>query len=76
VVEESGLAQISDTSELTAIVDQVIAANPEIVEQIRGGKTTAVNALVGKVMGQTKGQANAQVVIPLIHERLGIAEPS
>jgi aspartyl-tRNA(Asn)/glutamyl-tRNA(Gln) amidotransferase subunit B len=71
VVDEAGLAQISDTSELTAMVDEVIAGNAELVSQIRGGKAGAVNALVGEVMKRTKGQANAQVVKQLFDERLG-----
>ncbi len=72
IVEEAGLAQISDESELTAIVDEVLAARPEIVEQIRGGKAGAVNALVGEVMKRTKGQANAQVVHQLFADRLQV----
>jgi aspartyl-tRNA(Asn)/glutamyl-tRNA(Gln) amidotransferase subunit B len=76
VVEESGLAQISDTSELAGMVDEVIAANAAIVEQIRGGKAGAVNALVGEVMKRTKGQANAQVVKQLFDERLGGETPA
>ncbi|MEX2393990.1 MAG: Asp-tRNA(Asn)/Glu-tRNA(Gln) amidotransferase subunit GatB [Actinomycetota bacterium] len=71
VVEGEGLAQISDTSELGGIVDEVIEANPEIVDQIKGGKGGAANALVGQVMKRTKGQANAKVVQQLIAERLG-----
>jgi aspartyl-tRNA(Asn)/glutamyl-tRNA(Gln) amidotransferase subunit B len=71
VVEASGLKQISDTSELESIVDEVIAAGPEIVEQIRGGKTGAINALVGDVMKRTRGQANAQIVRDLLSAKLG-----
>jgi aspartyl-tRNA(Asn)/glutamyl-tRNA(Gln) amidotransferase subunit B len=70
VVSDGGFAQISDTSELGAIVDQVIADNPQIVEQIQGGKTGARNKLVGDVMKATKGQANAMVVQDLLAERL------
>ena len=73
VVDEAGLAQISDESALQAVVDEVIAGNPDIVEQIRGGKTSAVNALIGPVMKATKGQANAQVVQKLLAERLNIS---
>ncbi len=72
VVEQEGLAQISDTGELEAIVDEVIAANPEAVEQIRGGKTGAVNFLKGQVMKQTRGQANIAVVEGLLAQRLGL----
>ena len=70
VVADGGFAQISDTSELGAIVDRVIADNPQIVEQIQGGKTGARNKLVGDVMKATKGQANAKVVQDLLAERL------
>jgi aspartyl-tRNA(Asn)/glutamyl-tRNA(Gln) amidotransferase subunit B len=76
VVDDAGLAQISDTSELTTMVDEVIAESPELVEQIRGGKTGVVNALVGAVMKRTKGQANAEVVKELFEERLGGTSPS
>ncbi|MEX0873874.1 MAG: Asp-tRNA(Asn)/Glu-tRNA(Gln) amidotransferase subunit GatB [Actinomycetota bacterium] len=71
VVAQSGLSQISDTGELGGIVEEVLEANPEIVQQVRGGKTGAINALVGDVMKRTKGQANAQVVRELLTHRLG-----
>jgi aspartyl-tRNA(Asn)/glutamyl-tRNA(Gln) amidotransferase subunit B len=71
IVEESGIQQISDESELASIVDRVIAENPDVVEQIRGGKTGAVNFLKGQVMKETKGQADQSVVGRLLDERLG-----
>ena len=71
VVEEAGLVQISDASELGGIVDEVIASNPDIVGQVRGGKTGAINALVGQVMRRTSGQANPKVVLQLLEERVG-----
>ncbi len=70
IVEDAGLAQISDEGELTAIVDEVIAANADIADQVRGGKGGAANALVGAVMKATMGQANAQVVQQLLADRL------
>jgi aspartyl-tRNA(Asn)/glutamyl-tRNA(Gln) amidotransferase subunit B len=69
VVEEGGMAQISDTTELDAVIDEVIAANPEVVAQIEGGKGGAVNALVGQVMKRTGGQANPGVVKDLLAAR-------
>jgi aspartyl-tRNA(Asn)/glutamyl-tRNA(Gln) amidotransferase subunit B len=69
VVEEGGMAQISDAGELERVVDEVIAGHPQIVEQIQGGKTSAVQALVGQVMKATKGQANPQVVQELLAAR-------
>jgi aspartyl-tRNA(Asn)/glutamyl-tRNA(Gln) amidotransferase subunit B len=59
VVEKRGLKVVSDEGELTKIVDEVIAANPEVAEKIRGGKTAAAGALVGAVMKATRGQADA-----------------
>ncbi len=70
VVDESGMAQISDPDQLGGIVDEVIQANPEIVDQVRGGKGGAINALLGQVMQRTSGQANAQVVRRLLEERV------
>jgi len=70
IVEESGLTQIADEDELTGLVDAVIAEHPEIVEQVRGGKTGAVNALVGQVMKRTGGKANPQILQRLFAERL------
>jgi aspartyl-tRNA(Asn)/glutamyl-tRNA(Gln) amidotransferase subunit B len=70
VVEQAGLSQISDESELATIIDEVVAAHPEVVEEIRGGKTGAVNFLTGQVMKRTRGQANPGVVGRLLSERL------
>ncbi|HVE91370.1 MAG TPA: Asp-tRNA(Asn)/Glu-tRNA(Gln) amidotransferase GatCAB subunit B, partial [Actinomycetota bacterium] len=70
VVAEQGLAQISESSELAAVVEEVISSNPDIVEQIRNGKTGAINALKGQVMKRTQGRANPEVVGNLLAERL------
>jgi len=59
VVEKRGLKVVSDEGELAKIVDEVIAANPEVAEKIRGGKVAAAGALVGAVMKATRGQADA-----------------
>ena len=58
VAREEGLEQVSDTGELQAIVDQVVADNPDTVATIRDGNTKAIGALVGQVMKATKGQAD------------------
>jgi aspartyl-tRNA(Asn)/glutamyl-tRNA(Gln) amidotransferase subunit B len=70
VVTARGLRVVSDEGELTAVVDQVIADNPAIVEKIRGGKASAAGALVGQVMKATRGQADAARARELIVERL------
>jgi aspartyl-tRNA(Asn)/glutamyl-tRNA(Gln) amidotransferase subunit B len=71
IVEEKGLAQISDESAILALVDEVIAENPEPVEQFRGGKEGAIGFLVGQLMKKSKGAANPQEAQRLLRERLG-----
>jgi aspartyl-tRNA(Asn)/glutamyl-tRNA(Gln) amidotransferase subunit B len=70
LVEQQGLAAIGDTDELGVMVDEVIAANPAFVEQFRGGKEGVVNALVGQVMKQSRGRADARRVQELLRDRL------
>ncbi len=70
VVEEEGLLQISDQSELEAIVDQVIAENPDTVESYRGGKSKALGHMVGQVMKATRGKANPQLVNELLVKKI------
>jgi aspartyl-tRNA(Asn)/glutamyl-tRNA(Gln) amidotransferase subunit B len=70
VVEKRGLKIVSDEGELTSVIDQVIAANPDVAEKIRAGKVAAAGALVGAVMKATRGQADAARARELIIERL------
>ncbi|MVA75992.1 Asp-tRNA(Asn)/Glu-tRNA(Gln) amidotransferase subunit GatB [Auraticoccus sp. F435] len=71
VVESRGLAVVSDDDALGAAVDAAIAANPDVAEKIRGGKVQAAGALIGAVMKQMRGQADAARVRELILARLG-----
>jgi aspartyl-tRNA(Asn)/glutamyl-tRNA(Gln) amidotransferase subunit B len=70
LVGERGLGQVSDMGALTAVVDEVLAANPRAVEDFRGGKTQALGSLVGQVMKATGGRADAKLVNGLLRERL------
>jgi aspartyl-tRNA(Asn)/glutamyl-tRNA(Gln) amidotransferase subunit B len=70
IVGERGLKQVSDTSSLEPVIDEVVAENPGPVEQFRGGKEGALNALVGQVMRKTRGSANPTLVQELLRERL------
>jgi aspartyl-tRNA(Asn)/glutamyl-tRNA(Gln) amidotransferase subunit B len=70
IMEREGLKQISDSSALEKMVDDVIAANPKQVEQYRGGKTTVINFLVGQVMKASRGQANTAAVNELLKRKL------
>ncbi|HEV3356573.1 MAG TPA: Asp-tRNA(Asn)/Glu-tRNA(Gln) amidotransferase subunit GatB [Pseudonocardiaceae bacterium] len=71
VVAARGLAVVSDDSALLAAVDAALAAQPDIAEKIRSGKVAAAGAIVGAVMKQTKGQADAKRVRELVLERCG-----
>jgi aspartyl-tRNA(Asn)/glutamyl-tRNA(Gln) amidotransferase subunit B len=70
VVAARGLAVVSDEGALTKAIDEAIAANPDVVARIRGGKVAAVGVLVGAVRRATGGQADAARVRELILERL------
>jgi len=70
IVARLGLRQISDADALGTIVDQVIAANPDAVADVRAGKAQAIGFLVGQVMKATRGQANAAVAQAALRERL------
>jgi len=70
IVKEKGLAQISDEGALLGIIDDVISANPQSVEDYRAGKEKAIGFLVGQIMKATRGQANPGLVNQLIKEKL------
>ena len=70
IVKEQGLEQISDTGELEALVDQVIAENPGPVEDVKSGKEKAIGFLVGQVMKASRGKANPQRVNEILRQRL------
>jgi aspartyl-tRNA(Asn)/glutamyl-tRNA(Gln) amidotransferase subunit B len=70
IVADRGLAVVSDDAELLAVVDRVIAANPDVADKVRSGKTAAAGALVGAVMKETSGRADATRARELILQRL------
>ncbi|MEO7019851.1 MAG: Asp-tRNA(Asn)/Glu-tRNA(Gln) amidotransferase subunit GatB [Ktedonobacteraceae bacterium] len=71
IVKEKGFAPpISDTAALEQIIGSVIAANPKAVSDYRAGKVNAVQALIGQVMKQTRGQAKADIVRPMLLAKL------
>jgi aspartyl-tRNA(Asn)/glutamyl-tRNA(Gln) amidotransferase subunit B len=70
VVESRGLEVVSDDGALGAAVDRAIEANPDVAEKIRGGKVQAAGALIGAVMKEMRGQADAARVRELVLERL------
>jgi aspartyl-tRNA(Asn)/glutamyl-tRNA(Gln) amidotransferase subunit B len=70
IIEKRGLKQMSDSSEIEKIVDQVMTANAKQVEDYRAGKDRAFNSLVGQVMKLTKGKANPQQVSEILKRKL------
>jgi aspartyl-tRNA(Asn)/glutamyl-tRNA(Gln) amidotransferase subunit B len=70
LVQELGLAQVSDVGALEAFCDQAIAANPKSVADFKAGKQNAVNALKGQVMKLSKGTANPQLVGDILVRKL------
>jgi glutaminyl-tRNA synthetase len=73
IIADRGLAQVSDARTITSIIDEVLAANPDKVEQYRGGKTGLLGFFIGQVMRSSAGRANPQVIQQLLGDRLGQA---
>ena len=71
IIESKGLKQVSDTGAIEAIVDEVLAANPAMVEEFKSGKEKAFNALVGQAMKASKGKANPAQVNEILKKKLG-----
>jgi aspartyl-tRNA(Asn)/glutamyl-tRNA(Gln) amidotransferase subunit B len=70
LVESKGLIQISDTKELEAIIDRILAANPDKVEQFRNGKTKLQGFFVGQVMKETSGRADPKLTNQILGKKL------
>lgn len=70
LVESKGLTQISDSSALESIIDEILAANPKELEQYRNGKTKLLGFFVGQVMKKTSGRADPQLTNKLLAQKL------
>jgi len=70
IVDQEGLTQISDAQQLSAVIGQILSANPDAVGQFRAGKQTVLRFLVGQVMQATRGKANPELAASLLKERL------
>jgi aspartyl-tRNA(Asn)/glutamyl-tRNA(Gln) amidotransferase subunit B len=71
IVEEKGLVQVSDESEIESAIEQVLSENPKEVEQFRAGKDKLFGFFVGQVMRKTKGKANPRLVNEILRKKLG-----
>ena len=72
IVEERGLKQVSDESAIISMIDEVLAANLDKVDEYRGGKEKLFGFFVGQVMKASKGQANPGMVNQLLKQKLDI----
>ena len=73
IIEAKGIRVVSDDSALMAAIEKAIAAQPDVAEKVRGGHIPAAGALIGAVMKETKGQADAAKVRELLLKHLGQA---
>ena len=71
LIDELGLAQVSDDGAILSIIDEILAANPDKVEQYKGGKDKLFGFFVGQTMKASRGSANPGKVNELLKERLG-----
>jgi len=70
IIEARGLKQITDSSAIENLIDEVIAANPDQVEQFRAGKEKVLGFFVGQIMKQSKGKANPGQVNQMLRDKL------
>ncbi|WP_020183163.1 Asp-tRNA(Asn)/Glu-tRNA(Gln) amidotransferase subunit GatB [Methylotenera sp. 1P/1] len=71
IIAAKGLKQESDAGAIEAIIDEVLNANPAMVEEFKAGKEKAFNALVGQAMKASKGKANPAQVNEILKKKLG-----
>ncbi len=70
IVEEKGFKQVSDTSAIEKIIDEVLAKNQPSLDEYRAGKDKLFGFFVGQVMKESKGQANPTMVNDLLKQKL------
>ena len=71
IIEKRGIKVVSDDSALLQAIEKAVAAQPDVAEKVRGGHIPAAGALIGAVMKETKGQADAAKVRELLLKHLG-----
>ncbi len=70
IIKEKGLAQISDEGTLLPVIEDIVKANPRVVEDYKNGKDKALGFFIGQIMKSTRGQANPALVNKLLKECL------
>jgi aspartyl-tRNA(Asn)/glutamyl-tRNA(Gln) amidotransferase subunit B len=74
IVEREGLAQTSDPGAVARFVDEVLAANPNVVADFRAGKTNVAGFLVGQIMKASRGKADPELVNRMLREKLAASD--
>jgi aspartyl-tRNA(Asn)/glutamyl-tRNA(Gln) amidotransferase subunit B len=69
-VEDKGLKQVTDESEIARVIDSVLEAHPNEIEEYRAGKEKLFGFFIGQVMKQTSGKANPKIVNKILKEKL------
>ena len=70
IVEEKGLRQVTDTGAIEAVIDRIIAENPDNLAAYKAGKVNLIGWFVGQVMKQSQGRANPGIVNKILKEKL------
>ena len=70
IIDEKGLVQISDTSEIEIFINKVLEDNPENVEKYKNGKTKLLGFFIGEVMKASKGKANPGLLNQIVKKKL------
>lgn len=70
IIKQKGLSQITDAGEIEAVIEQIIAANPQPVVDYKSGKVQALKFLVGQIMRATRGRANANQAQELLIKKI------
>mgnify|MGYP001492420720 CR=1 FL=1 len=70
IIKEKGFEQVSDTGALEAMVDEILAANPDKVAEVKGGNEKAMNWFTGQLMKASKGKANPKILSDLLRAKL------
>ena len=70
IVKERGMKQVSDTGAIEAVVDAIIAANPDEVARYKEGNTKVIGFFVGQCMKEMRGQGNPKIINQLLAKKL------
>ena len=70
IIDEQDLEQINDEKALEVIINEVLKTSEKAVNEYKSGKEKALQSIVGKVMGKTRGRANPQLTLQLLKEKI------